>query len=47
MLLELIRNSKFLQIQMLKVLGTEHGGIYHLKGVRFSKELVRGLHSLV
>jgi hypothetical protein len=47
MLLWLIRNLKFLRILMEKVLGTEHGGLYHLKDVRFSKGLDRVLDPLV
>jgi hypothetical protein len=47
MLLWLIRNLKFLQIQMVKVLGIEHGGLYHLKDVHFSEGLFRVLNSLV
>jgi hypothetical protein len=47
MLLWLIRGLKFWRIQMEKVLGTEHGGLYHLKDVHFSKGLVRVLHPLV
>jgi hypothetical protein len=46
-LLEQIHNLKFLQIQMVKVLDIEHGGLYHLKGVRFSLGLVQVLHPLV
>jgi hypothetical protein len=47
MLLWLIRSLKFWRIQMEKVLGTEHGGLYHLQDVRFSEGLVRVLHPLV
>jgi hypothetical protein len=47
MLLGLIRNLKFLRIQMAKVLGIGHGGLYHLKDERFSEGLVRVLHLLV
>jgi hypothetical protein len=43
----LIRNLKFLQIQVVKVLGTEHGGLYHLKDVHFSEGLIRVFHHLV
>jgi hypothetical protein len=47
MLLWLIRSLKFWRIQMEKVLGTEHGGLYHLKDVCFYDGLVRVLHPLV
>jgi len=47
MLLGLIRNMRFLRIQMEKVPGTEHGGLYHLKGVRSSEGLVQVLFPLV
>jgi hypothetical protein len=46
MLLGLIRNLKFLRIQMEKVLGTEYGGLYHLKDKRLSEGLVRVLYLL-
>jgi len=36
-----------LRIPMEKVLGTEHGGLYHLKDEHSSKGLVRVLHPLV
>jgi hypothetical protein len=41
MLLWLIWNLKFLQIQMVKVLGTEHVGLCHWKVVSFSEGLVQ------
>jgi hypothetical protein len=47
MLLEQIQRLKFLQIQTVKVLDIEHGGLYHLKVVHFSKGLVRVLHPLI
>jgi hypothetical protein len=47
MLLWLIRNFKFLRIQMEKVLGTEHGGLYHLKDEQFFEGLVQVRHPLV
>jgi hypothetical protein len=47
MVLGLIHNLKFLQIQMEKVPGIEHGGLYHLKGVRSFEGLVQVLHPLV
>jgi hypothetical protein len=46
-LLEQIHSLKFLQIQTVKVLDIEHGGLYHLKVVRFSVGLVQLLHPLV
>jgi hypothetical protein len=47
MLLWLIRNLKFLRIQMVKVLGIEHGGLCHWKVVHFSEGLVQALYPLV
>jgi hypothetical protein len=46
-LLEQIHSLKFLQIQTVKVLDIEHGGLYHLKVVHSSKGLVRVLYLLV
>jgi hypothetical protein len=42
-----IHSLKFLQIQTVKVLDIEHGGLYHLKVVRSSEGLIRVLHLLV
>jgi hypothetical protein len=47
MLLKQIHSLKFLQIQTVKVIDIEHGGLYHLKGVHFSVGLVRVLYPLV
>jgi hypothetical protein len=47
MLLWLIRSLKFWRIQREKVLGIEHGGLYHWKVERFSEGLFRELHPLV
>jgi hypothetical protein len=44
-LLEQIHSLRFLQIQMVKVLDIEHGGLYHLKVVRSSEGLVQSVVS--
>jgi hypothetical protein len=47
MLLWLIRILKFWRIQMEKVLGIEHGGLYHWKVEHFLEGLFRVLYPLV
>jgi hypothetical protein len=46
MILKQIHSLRFLQIQTVKVLDIEHGGLYRWKVVRLSQGIVQELHTL-